>query len=155
MMLITDILSSDAVVAPLRVKSKKRLLQEISNFAAQKLNLNESIVQSVLLERETLGPTGVGNGVAIPHGRVSELDRVHGFFFRLDAPIDFESVDRKPIDLVFMLLAPEQAGADHLKALAKVSRLLREENVRAKLRSTDDPQALFAIITAEEASQAA
>lgn len=152
---ITDILLPEAVISPLRVQSKKRLFQEIAQAAASRYGMDENTVLTVLLERESLGPTGVGHGVAIPHGRVPELDRVRGMFFKLDTPVDFDSVDRKPVDLVFVLFAPEGAGADHLKALARVSRLLRSETTCTKLRSTPDAQAIFAILTADEASKAA
>lgn len=154
-MKISDILLPEAVYSPLRVHSKKRLFQEISQATADRLLMQPETVLSVLMERETLGPTGVGHGVAIPHGRLEGLDRVVGLFFRMETPVDFDSVDRMPVDLVFALLAPAEAGAEHLKALASVSRLLRDENTRAKLRSTNDAQALYAILTGGEASQAA
>lgn len=152
---ITDILLPEAVISPLRVQSKKRLFQEIAQAAASRFGLDENTVLTVLLERESLGPTGVGRGIAIPHGRVPELPKVTGMFFRLDTPVEFEAVDRKPVDLVFALFAPEGAGAAHLKALARVSRLLRSEETCAKIRSTQDAQAIYAILTADEASQAA
>ncbi|MEM8788236.1 MAG: PTS IIA-like nitrogen regulatory protein PtsN [Pseudomonadota bacterium] len=152
---IADMLTPEAVVAPVRVQSKKRLFQEIAAAAAVRFNLDEASVLSILLDRESLGPTGVGRGVAIPHGRIDGLSQVRGLFFRLDAPIGFDAVDRKPVDIVFVLLAPQDAGAEHLKALARVSRLLRSEDVCIKLRSTQDAQAIFAILTAEETSQAA
>lgn len=152
---ITDILLPEAVHSPLRVQSKKRLFQEIAQAAASRFGLEENTVCSVLTERESLGPTGVGHGVAIPHGRIPELPSVTGMFFKLETPVDFEAVDRRPVDLVFVLFAPEGAGADHLKALARVSRLLRSENTCAKIRSTADAQAIFAILTADAASQAA
>ncbi|MEM7613670.1 MAG: PTS IIA-like nitrogen regulatory protein PtsN [Pseudomonadota bacterium] len=152
---ISEILAPEAVYAPIRVQSKKRLFQEIAQSAATRFGLDETTVMSVLQERESLGPTGVGRGVALPHGRIEGVDQVKGLFFRLDMPIDFDSVDRKPVDLVFVLLAPENAGAEHLKALARVSRLLRDENTCAKIRSTRDAQAVYSILTAEETSKAA
>ena len=152
---ISEILLPEAVHAPLRVNSKKRLFQEIAGTAASRFNLDEQTVLAALLERETLGPTGVGRGVALPHARVDGVSSVKALFFKLDTPIDFDSVDRKPVDLVFVLLAPPESGAEHLKALARVSRLMRDENTCAKLASTRDPQAIFAILTADEASQAA
>ncbi|MSU91551.1 PTS IIA-like nitrogen regulatory protein PtsN [Rhodobacteraceae bacterium 2CG4] len=152
---ITDILDPEAVISPLRVQSKKRLFQDIAQAAAARLSLDENTVLTTLLERESLGPTGVGRGVAIPHGRVEGISRVTGLFFKLDTPIPFDSVDRKPVDLVFVLLAPLDSGAEHLKALARVSRLLRDDQTCAKIRSTPDAQAIFAIMTADEASQAA
>lgn len=107
------------------------------------------------MERETLGPTGVGRGVGIPHARFSGLSEVKGLFVRLEKPVDFEFIDRQPVDLVFALLAPESAGAEHLKALARVSRTLRSEAVCTKLRSTFEPAALYAILTEDKAIQAA
>ncbi|MEO0386156.1 MAG: PTS sugar transporter subunit IIA [Pseudomonadota bacterium] len=152
---LTDILDQDAVVASLKVQSKKRLFQEIAATAHSRLKLEEAMVHSALLERETLGPTGVGYGVAIPHARIDGLDRVRGLFFHLETAIEFESVDRRPVDLAFVLLAPLDAGADHLKALARVSRVLRSEPVCNKLRSTGDVSALYAILTDTDTSQAA
>ena len=150
-----DILSAGAVFAPLKVQSKKRLFQEMAHAGAATFDLDEATVLSALLDRESLGPTGVGRGIAIPHARIPDLDGVCGMFFLLETPVDFESVDRKPVDLVFVLLAPEGAGADHLKALARVSRTLRDDQTCAKLRSTTDAQALYAILTEAQASQAA
>ncbi len=113
------------------------------------------MIYETLLERERLGSTGVGHGIAIPHGKLAQLTRLHGLFARLDTAVDFESVDDQPVDLVFLLLAPEGAGADHLKALARISRLLRNASVVEKLRASDDPAALFAILTEPIASNAA
>ena len=155
MMELSDILVPDAVRASVNVQSKKRLLQEVAEFAAATFQLPEELVLKSLQERESLGPTGVGHGVAIPHARIPGLKSVVGLFVRLDQPVDFDSMDRKPVDLVFVLLAPKSAGAEHLKALARVSRTLRDETVCSKLRSTNDAQALFAILTAGETSQAA
>ncbi len=152
---LTDILGADSVFACLKVQSKKRLFQEIAAVASNKLKLPESLLQSALLARESLGPTGVGFGVAIPHARIEGLDKVEGFFFHLETPVEFESVDRKPVDLVFALFAPENAGADHLKALAKVSRVLRSQDVCSKLRSTGDVSAIYAILTDTDKSEAA
>lgn len=152
---LSDILSADAVRAFPKPTSKKRLVQEISGFCAQLYDLDEQILFEKMQERELLGSTGMGRGVAIPHARLPGLESVHGAFFALEAAVDFEAVDRQPVDLVFVLLAPENAGADHLKALAKVSRVFRDEQTRAKLRSTHDPSALFAILTEPAASQAA
>lgn len=152
---LSEILGVEAVRAPLKATSKKRLLQELADFAAEAYGLPSDAVYKALLEREALGPTGVGRGVAIPHARFSGVDRVLGLFVRLDKPVDFEAIDRQPVDLVFTLLAPESAGADHLKALARVSRTLRSETVCGKLRSTFDPSALYAILTEGKAEQAA
>lgn len=152
---ISDILRADDVLSPLKVQSRKRLFQDIASAAAVRHALDESAVLSTLLERETLGPTGVGRGVAIPHGRVDGLDGIAGLFLKLDAPIEFGAVDRRPVDLVFTLLAPTDSGAEHLKALARVSRLLRNDQICTKIRSTPDAQAIYAILTAEEATKAA
>lgn len=152
---LASILSPQAVFAPLRVNSKKRLFQEIAQAANACYGLEDSAVLGALLDRENLGPTGVGHGVAIPHARIDQIDRVTGLFFHLETPVDFESVDRKPVDLVFVLLAPAESGAEHLKALARVSRQLRSEDICAKLRSTSDVQAIYAILTEDVETQAA
>ncbi len=117
--------------------------------------LSERAIFETLLERERLGSTGVGQGIAIPHGKLGDIDRLYGLFARLDTPIDFESVDDQPVDLVFLLLAPETAGADHLKALARISRLLRNQAVVEKLCASEDGAALFAILTEPAATNAA
>jgi nitrogen PTS system EIIA component len=152
---LSEILRVDAVRAPLKATSKKRLLQELANVAAETYGLSADAIYKALLEREALGPTGVGRGVAIPHARLAGIERVLGLFVRLEKPVDFEAIDRQPVDLVFTLLAPESAGADHLKSLARVSRTLRSEAVCCKLRSTFDPSALYAILTEGKAEQAA
>lgn len=154
-MQLSNILAADAVRANLRVSGKKRLLQDIAEMAAGIYGLDAAMVFDGLQARELLGPTGVGRGVAIPHARLPGLRGVIGLFEKLERPVDFESVDRKPVDLVFALLAPEESGVEHLKALARVSRTLRDEVICAKLRSTNDPTALYAILTDERASQAA
>lgn len=152
---VADILGHDAVRASLKVQSKKRLFQGIAQIVADTYELDEQKILDALLERENLGPTGVGHGVAIPHARISGINKVLGVFIRLETAVDFEAVDRKPVDLVFVLLAPNAAGAEHLKALARVSRTLRDEQLCAKLRSTEDVTALYAILTDTSASQAA
>ncbi|HEU0221807.1 MAG TPA: PTS IIA-like nitrogen regulatory protein PtsN [Paracoccaceae bacterium] len=152
---LTDLLSPEAVQGNLKSGSKKRVLQEMGAAAAARYKLSEAAVFTALQEREQLGPTGMGKGVAIPHARIPGLNRVVGYFARLAKPVDYESVDGQPVDLVFMLFAPEEAGADHLKALARVARVMGDPVVCAKLRSTEDPQALFAILTEPAASQAA
>jgi PTS system nitrogen regulatory IIA component len=146
---ISDLLSPEAVVPALKVQSKKQLLQELANRAQALTRLPERKIFEVLVERERLGSTGVGQGIAIPHGRVS-VDRIAGVFARLEQPIAYEAVDGQPVDLVFMLLAPENAGADHLKALARVSRLLRNQAVCEKLRAAKNPEAIYAILTAPQ-----
>lgn len=152
---ISDLITVDCVEANLRVTSKKQALQELSKRAAGLTGEHERAIFDVLMERERLGTTGVGNGIAIPHGKLASVDRLYGLFARLETPIDFQSIDEQPVDLVFLLLAPETAGADHLKALARVSRLLRDENVCEKLRGTDENEALYVLLTQTSASQAA
>ena len=144
---MVDLLVPDAVVANLKAGSKKQALQELSQQAATLTGLQERVIFDVLLQREKLGTTGIGRGIAIPHGKMQELKKLHGLFARLPKAIDFDAIDEQPVDLIFMLLAPVSAGADHLKALARVSRLLRDESVCAKLRGADDPEALFALLT--------
>lgn len=152
---LEDLVSPEGVVAHLKVTSKKQTLQDLSARAAELTGVSDKTIYETLLERERLGSTGVGHGIAIPHGKLSQLTRLHGLFARLDSPVDFESVDDQPVDLVFLLLAPEGAGADHLKALARISRLLRNASVVEKLRASDDPAALFAILTEPAATNAA
>jgi nitrogen PTS system EIIA component len=152
---LSEIIGSDAVRAPLKVTSKKRLLQDLADMAESVYGLPSGDVFKALQDRETLGPTGVGRGVAIPHARFKGVERVIGLFVRLEKAVDFESIDRQPVDLVFALFAPESAGAEHLKALARVSRTLRSDTVCTKLRSTYDPAALYAILTEGRAEQAA
>ena len=147
---ISDLLVPDAVVAALKAQSKKQLLQELAARTHALTGLPERRVFEVLMERERLGTTGVGNGIAIPHGRMAEVAAITGLFVRLDASIDYEAVDGQPVDLVFMLLAPESAGADHLKALARVSRLLRDRQTCEKLRAAASPEALYAILTSNK-----
>ena len=152
---INDLLLPDGVTADLKVTSKKQALQDLAKRAAEVSGLHERTVFDVLMERERLGTTGVGNGIAIPHGKLPNLDRLYGFFARLGQPIDFQAIDERPVDLIFVLLAPESAGADHLKALARISRLLRDQGVCDKLRGTDNAEALFAILTESEEDRAA
>ncbi len=144
---IGDLLGPDSVLAKLRVGSKKQALQELAKRAAAITQLPERQIFDVILERERLGTTGVGGGIAIPHGRLPKLDRIYGIFARLEQPIDFESIDEQPVDLIFMLLAPEAAGADHLKALARVSRMLRDRATTEKLRGSANAEALYALLT--------
>jgi PTS system nitrogen regulatory IIA component len=152
---ITDLISPAAVIPNLRATSKKQALQDLAKRAAEITGLHERAIFDVLLERERLGTTGVGNGIAIPHGKLPSLERLYGLFARLEKPIHFESIDEQPVDLIFLLLAPESAGADHLKALARVSRLLRDKTVCEKLRGTDAADALYALLTESPASRAA
>ncbi len=152
---ITDILTPNAIVPALRSTSKKQALQELSRRAAALTGLDERTIFDVLMDRERLGTTGVGNGIAIPHGKLSSLTRLHGLFARLDRPIDFQAIDDQPVDLIFLLLAPESAGADHLKALARVSRLLRDKSVCEKLRGTEESEAIYALLTESRETRAA
>ena len=152
---INDLISSEEVVASLRVTSKKQALQELARRAADISGEHERAVFDVLMERERLGTTGVGNGIAIPHGKLASLNRLHGLFARLEQPVEFQAIDDQPVDLIFLLLAPESAGADHLKALARVSRLLRDKAICKKLRGTDTPDGLFAILTESMETRAA
>lgn len=153
---VTELLAPEHVHANLRVTSKKQALQEIAKRAADLPEVgtiaNEREIFEVLLERERLGTTGVGAGIAIPHGKLSRLNRLHGMFVKLDRPIDFEAIDEQPVDLIFLLLAPQGAGADHLKALARVSRLLRDRAVCEKLRGADSADALYAVLTDQTTS---
>lgn len=154
-MQISDILKQGAVRSLSQVTSKKRLFHELSELAQTVYGLPASEVLDALQERESLGPTGVGHGVALPHARLHGLDKVAGLFIRLDKPLDFDAVDRQPVDLVFALLAPKSTGVDHLKALALVSRTLRDADLRAKLRANDDPIALHAVLAAAQGIKAA
>jgi PTS system nitrogen regulatory IIA component len=152
---LKDIMNADAVRFSSHTSSKKRLLQEISEQAASVYGLDASDVVAALTEREKLGSTGVGRGVAIPHARFEGLDRVYGFFTRLEKPVDFDSVDRQPVDLIFTILAPQKEGAEHLKALALVSRTLRSENTCTKLRANNDSATLYNLLTQTDNIQAA
>jgi PTS system nitrogen regulatory IIA component len=145
-MALTDLVVPQAVVPSLRVNNKKQALQELAARAAAICGRSEREVLEVLMQRERLGSTGIGNGIAIPHGKLTRLERLFGVFARLERPIDFEALDGQPVDLVFLLLAPEGAGADHLKALARIARLLRESEVAQKLRESRDAEALYAVI---------
>lgn len=135
--------------------SKKRLFQELGEIAAQAYGLSAAIAIDGLQERESLGPTGVGHGIALPHARLEDLDRIVGVFIRLEKPLDYDSVDRQPVDLVFGLFAPKDSGVDHLKALALVSRTMRDQGVVSKLRANTDPAKLYAILTESRTTAAA
>jgi len=153
--MLSDLLLPDAVLPALKVNGKKQILQELSAKAAELTGLDEREIFETLLQRERLGSTGVGNGIAIPHGKLTTITRLMGIFARLERPIDFDALDGEPVDLVFLLLAPESAGADHLKALARVARVLRDPNVAQKLRATRDAAALHAVLTEAAATNAA
>jgi len=153
-MTITDLVAPEAILPALKVNSKKQALQELAARAAELTGQNERAIFEVLLQREKLGTTAVGYGIAIPHGKLPKLDKLFGLFARLDRPIDFEAMDGAPVDLLFLLLAPEGAGADHLKALARVARLLRDQEVAKKLRASNDAQALYSVLALPPASAA-
>lgn len=144
---LSELLAPEAVVASLKVANKKQLLQELASRAAALTKLPERRIFETLVERERLGSTGMGQGIAIPHGRIPGLDHIVGLFARLETPVAYDAVDDQPVDLVFLLLAPEGAGADHLKALARVSRLLRNQAVCEKLRAATKKEVLYALLT--------
>lgn len=152
---LSKLLKPGAVRVVGHLTSKKRLFQELGEVAAQAYGLNASVAVDGLQERESLGPTGVGHGIALPHARLEDLTGIVGLFLRLEKPLDFDSVDRQPVDLVFALFAPKDSGVDHLKALALVSRTMRDPAVCAKLRANADPAKLHAILTEGRANQAA
>ena len=144
---IVDILAPQGVFQRLKAANKKKLLLDLAQRAAPLIGGKEDKIFEMLWEREKLATTGVGHGVAIPHGRLPKLERITGVFARLEEAIDFEAVDDAPVDLVFLLLTPEEAGADHLKALARVSRLMRNTGMCEKLRAAPDKAALYALLT--------
>ena len=142
-----DLLRPEAVVPAMKARSKRQVLQELAGRAAIVTDLPEREIFEVLLQRERLGSTGVGHGIAIPHGTVPYLDRLVGVFARLERPVEFDAMDEQPVDLIFVLLAPMGAGADHLKALARIARVLRDGEVTDKLRACTDATALYALLT--------
>ena len=150
-----DIISADAIIPALRANTKKAVLQELSDRAGAVSGLLSQEIYESVLQRERLGSTGVGKGIAIPHGKLARCTRIFGVFARLDRAVDFDAVDGEPVDLAFLLVAPETAGTSHLKALARIARLLREPATTAKLRIARDPASLFAILTDGPASHAA
>ncbi|WP_307267072.1 PTS IIA-like nitrogen regulatory protein PtsN [Labrys wisconsinensis] len=152
---LSDLLAPDAVLPALRVNSKKQALQEISERAAALTGVGEREIFDILLQRERLGSTGVGNGIAIPHGKLGKISRLFGLFARLERPIDYEAIDGQPVDLIFLLLAPEPAGADHLRALSRVARLLRDPAMVQSLRHTRDAATLYTLLSTEPTSHAA
>lgn len=153
-MTLADIIDARTVLPNLKVQNKKQLLQELAQSLASQVAIDSRVVFETLLQREKLGSTGLGQGIAIPHGRLPSITRVYGLFARLHHPVAFESVDGEPIDLVFALVSPEHAGADHLTALARVSRLLRDPETLKKLRGTDSPDGLYAILTQQAGATA-
>jgi len=154
-MALADLLQPDAIIPALKVNSKKQLLQELAAKAAKLIGVPEREIFDVILQRERLGSTGVGNGIAIPHGKLNSVPAITGLFARLETPVDFEAIDDEPVDLVFLLLAPEGAGADHLKALSRIARVLRDQDLVAKLRATDSASAIYTFLNEDQASNAA
>lgn len=152
---LTKILVPGAVRVVGQLTSKKRVFQELGDMVAQAWKVNAPAAIDGLQERESLGPTGVGHGVALPHARLEDLPHIVGVFLRLEKPIDYDSVDRQPVDLIFGLFAPKDSGVEHLKALALVSRTMRDAAVCAKLRANADPAKIYAILTENRGTQAA
>ncbi len=151
---LSDLITPDSVISGCKAASKKQALLELSSLAATHSGLNSRVIFEALMERERLGTTGIGQGIAIPHARLADLPTLSGYFARMSTPIDFEAIDEQPVDLIFLLLAPEKAGAEHLKALARISRLLRNKSVCEKIRAASDAAALYALLN-EPASNAA
>ena len=154
-MLLTDLVAPNAIIPALKVNGKKQILQELAVRAAELCGQSERTILETLQQREKLGSTGVGNGIAIPHGKLVNIHSIVGIFARLEQPVDFEALDDQPVDLVFLLLAPEGAGADHLKALSRIARVLRDHDLVAKLRATDSASAIYAFLNEEQTSNAA
>lgn len=152
---LSEFLAPDALVPSLKAQSKKQLLHELAEYAGAQCGLGARDIFETLLQRERLGSTGIGRGIAIPHGKLAKVPALFGLFARLERPVDFEALDNEPVDLVFLLIAPEAAGADHLKALARVARILRDPVVTQKLRATRDATVLYAVLTQTPTSNAA
>jgi PTS system nitrogen regulatory IIA component len=152
---LSEILSIEAIDAGLAVANKKALIQQLGAAAARLMGKPAKQVVACLSAREKISSTGFGAGTAIPHGKIEGLDRVFGYFARLSQPIDFQAIDGLPVDLIFVLLSPPDAGADHLKALATVSRMFRDRQILAKLRGARSKDALFALLAGAEARDAA
>ena len=154
-MKLAEILSGGRVASGVAVTSKKRALEEIAKLLAQGTpSVSHTDILNSLASREKLGSTGLGHGVAIPHGRMAGISASVGAFVRLKHPVDYETHDGQPVDLVFLLLAPEGAGADHLKALARIARLLRDQDVAKKLRASRDAQAIYSVLALPPATAA-
>jgi nitrogen PTS system EIIA component len=142
-----DLIKLDAVIPSVKAANKKALIAELAERAGELLEVEDRPIYEALWQRESLSSTGIGRGIAIPHARVAQVRQMFGMFAKLDRPIEFESMDNEPVDLVFLLLAPESAGADHLKALARVSRLMRDPLTLDRLRSTKAKAAIHALLT--------
>ena len=145
-MKISNIMNNDCVFLNIEAANKRNLLQELAQKASQASKIDERIIFDALLERENLGSTGFGNGTALPHARLEDVDKVMAFFAKLQTPVDFESVDDKPVDILFMLLSPEDSGADHLTALALTSRILKDEDLCNKIRSTSSTSEIYTLL---------
>lgn len=154
-MALSDLLSADSILGSLSATNRKQALQIMSEAAAAKLDIDSRLIFDAVMERERLGSTGVGDGVAIPHARLEGLDHVFGLFARLKTPIDFDAIDGRPVDLIFLLLAPEASSAEHLKALARISRIFRRGDLRSHLRATDTRDGMIALLTLQDESNAA
>jgi PTS system nitrogen regulatory IIA component len=152
---LSDLIDVPAIMPALKANSKKQLLQLLSERAASITGIPEREIFDTILQRERLGSTGVGNGIAIPHGKLTGVKRITGVFARLETPVDFEALDDEPVDLVFLLLAPEGAGADHLKALSRIARVLRDGETVTKVRGTSDAAAIHALLSDTQGSKAA
>lgn len=152
---LTELITPKAMLPAMKANTKKQALSELSEHAGLLSGLPSREIFDALLQRERLGSTGVGGGIAIPHGKLAKATTIFSVFARLERPLDFDSIDGVPVDLIFLLIAPESAGADHLKALARIARMLRDTSLTAKLRATRDPAALYALLTQEPASRAA
>ena len=153
--MLPNLITSECVMANLRAANKKQVLQELARKAAALTGKDEAAIYEVLAERERLGTTGIGHGIAIPHGKLAGLDRVYGVFARLERPVDFDAIDDQPVDLIFLLLAPANSSSDHLKALAKVSRMLRDRRLCEKVRGSTTCDAIFALMNEIEGRAAA
>ena len=151
----SDLLLPASILQGISVPGKKALIQQLAHVAADIYMLDPRSVAQILADRERIGSTGFGAGIAIPHGKLAGLDRVVGVFARLAQPIDFQAIDDLPVDIIFMMLSPPDAGADHLKSLARVSRRLRDRSFVAKLRGAGSPDAIYALWTGDEARDAA
>jgi PTS system nitrogen regulatory IIA component len=154
-MALLDFLTPEAIAPSLKASSKKQALQELAAQASRLVGRDGREIFDTLLQRERLGSTGIGDGIAIPHGKLPKFSGLFGLFARLERPIDFEALDGQPVDMLFLLLAPEGAGADHLKALARVARVLREPGIHERIRAARDASALYAVLTQEPTPHAA
>lgn len=152
---LSDLIGLDDVILPMRVSSKRQLLNDLAEVASKKTGLNCREIFETLLQRERLGSTGIGNGIAIPHGKFAGLTGISGIFARLEKPIDFDAMDDQPVDMVFLLLAPDGSGAEHLKALARIARVFRDQSMVEKMRDASSSKIVYSLLTETAASHAA